>query len=64
MQPVLGMQMASRRAKRPAPRRVSLPRRRLRAAKSIRRPARARERVVIQRERSPVARLRPLVVMR
>src|SRR5882757_4525729 len=62
MQPVVGMQMARRRAKRPAPRRVSLPRRRLREAKSIRRPAMERVRAVLQYGRLPVARLRPLVV--
>src|SRR6267154_554019 len=67
IQPVAGMQMASRSAKRPASfsvnlRRVSLPRRRLREAKSIRTPAMVRVRAVIERERLPVARLRPLVV--
>jgi len=62
-QPIAGMQMASRRAKRPAARTVSLPRRRLRDAKSIRRPAKARVKVAIERERLPV-RVRPLVVVR
>src|ERR1700758_462613 len=67
MQPMAGMQMASRSAKRPASfsvnlRRVSLPRRRLREAKSIRTPAMVRVRAVIERERLPVERLTPLVV--
>ena len=68
MQPIVGKQMASRRVKRPAPRivklrRGSLPRRRLREAKSIRRPAIARVEAVIQRERFPVVRLRPPVAV-
>jgi hypothetical protein len=61
-QPITGMQKASKRVKRPAAR-MPIPNRRVRAAKSIRRPARARVEVAIQRELLE-ARLRPLVVVR
>src|SRR5215469_10135162 len=66
MQPVAGMQMASRSANRPASfrvnlRRLSLPRRRLREAKSIMTPAMVRVRAVIERERLAL-RPMPLVV--
>src|SRR4051794_39485418 len=64
MQPVVGMQMASRRAKKLTPRSVSLPSRRLREAKSISRPASPLVKAVIRGERLPLATLTPLVERR
>ncbi len=63
LQPMAGRKIASKRVKRPALRMMDLPRRRLREAKSIRSPAIARVKDMIQRERLPV-RHRPLVAVR
>jgi hypothetical protein len=63
LQPITGMQKASKRAKSPTARTL-IPKRRTRAAKSIRRPVSARVEVAIQRELLLEEKVMPLVLVR